>query len=73
MSLIKNSYLSKHFGINGMKLKDASSLALEAANGADVPYLGYVLLHVKVRQVELAECGFLVIVAGSSHKLLLNK
>lgn len=62
VSLIKNSYFSKHFGSNGMKLKDASSwLVLEAANGLDIPYLGYVLLHVKIGQVELPECGFLVI------------
>lgn len=62
VSLIKNSYFSKHFGSHGMKLKDASSwLALEAANGLDIPYLGYVLLHVKIGQVELPECGFLVI------------
>lgn len=59
VSLMRNSKCLKHFGNNGMMLKDASGwLALEAANGLDIPYLGYVLLHVKVRQVELPECGF---------------
>lgn len=62
VSLMRNSYFLKHFGRKGMMFKDTSSwLALEAANGLDIPYLDYLLLRVKVGQVELPECGFLVI------------
>lgn len=60
--LMRNSFFLEHFAEKGEQLKEADSwLTLEAANGLDIPYLGYVLLPVKVGEVEVPEGGFLVV------------
>ncbi|CAL9695460.1 unnamed protein product [Knipowitschia caucasica] len=60
VSMITEGFYQRYLD-NGTVLKDASTwLALEAANGLNIPYVGYALLPVKIGELELPECGFLV-------------
>ncbi|KAL2097871.1 hypothetical protein ACEWY4_007078 [Coilia grayii] len=46
----------------GTKLKDASSwLAIRAANGLSVPYIGYACLEVCISSVRLPSCGVVIV------------
>ena len=45
---MKNSFFLEHFAGKGEQLKEAGSWLTLAANGLDIPYLGYMLLPVKV-------------------------
>lgn len=62
VSLMKHSFFLSHFAKEGKKLRDAGHwLTLEAANGLNIPYLGYVILQVAVGEAELMDCGFLIV------------
>ncbi|KAK7913452.1 hypothetical protein WMY93_013663 [Mugilogobius chulae] len=54
--------MNRHFAKDGKKLENADQwLTLEAANGLAIPYLGYVILAIKVGDSELTDCGFLIV------------
>lgn len=62
VTLMRESFFQEHFGQQGALLEDPSAwLALQAANGLAIPYLGYVLLDVKVGDVLFPGCGVVVV------------
>ena len=62
VSLMKNSLFLSNFAKEGKKLEEAGHwLTLEAANGLSIPYMGYVILPIKVGEAELMDCGFLIV------------
>lgn len=62
VTMMKQSFFFHHFGQQGTKLRDASSwLAIRAANGLSVPYIGYARLEVCVGSVKLPSCGVVIV------------
>ena len=59
---MKSSLFLSHFAKEGKKLEDGGHwLTLEASNGLTIPYLGYVILPIKVGETELTDCGFFIV------------
>ncbi|XP_063048184.1 uncharacterized protein LOC134441724 [Engraulis encrasicolus] len=62
VSMMRQDWFEEHFGTNGQRLKDPTSwLKLRAANGKEIPYLGYVTLQVDVAGVSLENVGVIVV------------
>lgn len=62
VSTISESFFREHLsGEDEDILSTAGWLKLTAANGLDIPYLGYLELEVKTMGIVLPECGFLVV------------
>lgn len=62
VSMMRQDWFEEHFGKNGQRLKDPTSwLKLRAANGKEIPYLGYVTLQVDVAGVSLENVGVIVV------------
>lgn len=62
VSMIRQDWFEKHFGQEGQRLKDPTSwLKLRAANGKEIPYLGYVALQLDVAGVKLSNVGVIVV------------
>lgn len=61
-SMIWQDCFEEHFGQEGQCLKEPTSwLKLRAANGKEIPYLGYVALHLDVAGVTLSNVGVIVV------------
>ncbi len=62
VSTITEAFFQEHlFGNESDMLSTSSWLKITAANGLDIPYLGYMELDVEVMGMTLPECGFLII------------
>lgn len=62
VTMMKQSFFLHHFGQQGTKLKDASSwLAIQAANGLSVSYIGYARFEVCIGSVRLPSCGVVIV------------
>ncbi|KAL7870272.1 hypothetical protein SRHO_G00077690 [Serrasalmus rhombeus] len=62
VSMMRQDWFEEHFGKNGQRLRDTTSwLKLRAANGKEIPYLGYVTLQVDIAGVGLENVGVIVI------------
>lgn len=62
VTMLRKGDFEKHFGQRGHNLKDPSAwLTLRAANGTDIPYLGYVEMEVEVAGVRLPNIGIIVV------------
>lgn len=62
VSMVRQEWLQRHFGQDGQHLKDpASWLKLKAANGKEIPYLGYVEVQMDIAGVTLSNVGVIVV------------
>lgn len=62
VSTITEGFFREHlFGDDSDVLSTSGWLKITAANGLDIPYLGYMELNVEVMGMILPECGFLVV------------
>lgn len=62
VTLLTESFFSRHFGDQGIHLRDASSfLTIRAANGLSIPHLGYAQLDIKIGRAEIKGCGVIVV------------
>ncbi|KAL1007184.1 hypothetical protein UPYG_G00083180 [Umbra pygmaea] len=62
VSTITESFFREHLsGADDDMLSTAGWLKITAANGLDIPYLGYLELDVETMGMTLPECGFLVV------------
>lgn len=65
VSMMRQEWFETHFGKHGQHLKDPTSwLKLRAANGKEIPYLGYVALQMDVAGVTLSNVGVIVVKDG---------
>ncbi len=61
-STVSECFFREHlFGEDKDMLSTAGWLKITAANGLDIPYLGYLELEVETMGIVLPECGFLVV------------
>ncbi|XP_056609057.1 uncharacterized protein LOC130426352 [Triplophysa dalaica] len=62
VSTIAESFFREHSFVDERNVLSTSNwLKLTAANGLDIPYVGYVELDVEVMGMNLPECGFLIV------------
>ncbi len=62
VSTVSECFFREHlFGEDKDMLSTAGWLKITAANGLDIPYLGYLELEVETMGIVLPECGFLVV------------
>ncbi|XP_073710120.1 retrovirus-related Pol polyprotein from transposon 412 [Misgurnus anguillicaudatus] len=62
VSTIRESCFVRHFGLGGQdQLRSCQWLQLKAANGLDIPYIGYVELDVELCGRLISDCGVLVV------------
>ncbi len=62
VSTITEGFFREHlFGNESDVLSTSGWLKITAANGLDIPYLGYMELDVEVMGMTLPECGFLIV------------
>ncbi|KAL1249465.1 hypothetical protein QQF64_020470 [Cirrhinus molitorella] len=62
VSTITEGFFREHlFGNESDVLSTSGWLKITAANGLDIPYLGYIELDVEVMGMTLPECGFLIV------------
>ncbi len=62
ISTVSEHFFKEHlFGEDKDMLLTAGWLKITAANGLDIPYLGYLELEVETMGIILPECGFLVV------------
>lgn len=62
VSTITESFFDEHFNAFGkQEVGNCQWLGLKAANGLDIPYVGYVTLTVNVYGTQIPNCGVLVV------------
>ncbi len=62
VSTITEAFFREHlFGNESDVLSTSDWLQITAANGLDIPYVGYMVLDVEVMGMTLPECGFLIV------------
>ncbi|KAK0146674.1 Retrovirus-related Pol polyprotein from transposon 412 [Merluccius polli] len=62
VSTVTESYFSEHFShLSQQDLQDCKWLGLKAANGLDIPYLGYVEMDVQILDRVLQKRGILIV------------
>ncbi|KAL0151937.1 hypothetical protein M9458_052744 [Cirrhinus mrigala] len=60
-TIIEGFFREHFFGNESYVLSTSGWLKITAANGLDIPYLGYMELDVEVMGMTLPECGFLIV------------
>ena len=62
VSTITESFFNEHFSALGEQdIEDCRWLGLKAANGLDIPYIGYITLTVSIYGTQVPNCGVLVV------------
>ena len=70
VSTITEEFFRKHLGGEDEDMLSTSGwLKLTAANGLDIPYLGYLELEVETMGMTIPDCGFLVVKDPHSSQL----